>query len=275
MRSKSVLALTLLAAVSAVLAISVHWAPTSSASSNPGSEKQPVVVELFTSEGCSSCPPADSFLKQLSEEQPLDGIQVIALEEHVDYWNRLGWNDPFSSPDFSRRQEDYASIIPHSGVYTPQMILDGHAQLIAGRTKEVFDQIRSAAAQPKARLLLSPASAPNEHTRSFTLTLDPSSSTPSASRLDLWVAVTEKGLHTDVKGGENSGSTLYHAPVVRELRKFHSVSLPLKDPVTFTVDLHNNWNLSNLSVVAFLANPHSRQILAAGSAPATPTPPLN
>ena len=270
MRSKAIFALALLAAVSAVVAISIRWAPISSASSNPDSEKQPVVVELFTSEGCSSCPPADSFLKQLSDEQPLDGIQVLVLEEHVDYWNRLGWNDPFSSPDFSRRQEDYASVIPKSGVYTPQMIVDGHAQLIAGRSKEAVDLIRSAAAHPKARLVLTPASSPKEHTRSFSLAFDPSTSAPSASRLDLWVAVTEKGLHTDVKGGENSGSTLYHSPVVRELRKFHSVSLPLKEPVSFTVDVRNNWNLANLSVVAFLSDPHSRQVLAAGSATVTP-----
>ena len=265
MRSRLVLALGLLVAVSAVVTMSIRWSPISSASSNDPSQKLPVVVELFTSEGCSSCPPADSLLKRLSEEQPLDGIEIFALEEHVDYWNHLGWADPFSSSDFSRRQEDYASAIPNGGVYTPQMIIDGNAQLVGSRSSEVLDQIRSVSAHPLARLLLTAAPPANLHTRSIALVFDPSSTPPSAPHLDLWVAVTEKGLHSDVKAGENSGSTLFHAPVVRDLRKFHSVSLPLQGPANFKVDLRENWNLSNLMVIAFLAHPHSRQIVAAGS----------
>jgi len=267
MRTRLVLGLSLLAAVAAVVAISIRWSPISSASSNDPSEKHPVVVELFTSEGCSSCPPADSFLKKLSEQQPVDGIEILALEEHVDYWNHLGWTDPFSSSDFSRHQEDYASAIPKSGVYTPQMIIDGKAQLVGSRSSEVLDQIHSASAHPLARLVLTASPPPNPHTRPFALAFDPSSTAPTAAHLDLWVAVTEKGLHSDVKAGENSGSILFHAPVVRELRKFHSVSLPLESPVNFEVDLRDNWNLSNLVVVAFLAHPHSGQILAAGSFP--------
>lgn len=263
-----------LAAIVASLVLFSRWPAHSSASS----PKQPVILELFTSEGCSSCPPADSLLEKLSEDQPFDGIEIIPLEEHVDYWNNLGWSDPFSSPDFSRRQEDYSHTLPDGGVYTPQMIVDGRAQLIGGRANEAREQIRLAAAHPKSRLLLTPAPARKPHTISFELRLDTSIASaailsapnPGPSSLDLWIAITEKGLHSAVTAGENSGHTLQHAPVVRQLRKLHSVSSPFTAPLQFTLDLRDNWNPANLTVVAFLAHPHSRQILAAGSSPATP-----
>jgi hypothetical protein len=249
----------------------------------PAMAQPPVVVELFTSEGCSSCPPADALLAKLSEEQPFDGIQILALEEHVDYWNNLGWTDPFSSPDFSRRQEQYAGALPAGGVYTPQMIVDGRAQFIGNRTHEVRDQIRWAASHPKSRLLLTPVSGASSHTRTFQLTLptephpllsseakDPSSSATPPGALDLWIALTEKDLHSNVTAGENSGELLHHAPVVRVLYKQQSVALPLSSPITFTLDLNDHWNPANLTVIAFLSQPRSRQILAAGSTPVIP-----
>ena len=269
MRSKLFVTLSLSAAVLAVVAISVRWPAHSSAASN-SADKQPVILELFTSEGCSSCPPADSLLDKLSQEQPFDGVEVLALEEHVDYWNSLGWSDPFSSPDFSRRQEQYANTFPDGGVYTPQMIVDGRAQFIGNRTHEARDQIRWAASHPKSRLLLSPSSASNARTRSFELLLDPSSAAPNSSSLDLWLAITEKGLRSNVTSGENSGELLRHAPVVRFLHKQQSVSLPLNSPITFSLDLRDNWVPAKLTLIAFLSDPHSRRILAAGSSPLAP-----
>src|ERR1700758_1874902 len=102
-----------------------------------------VIVELFTSEGCSSCPPADQLLKKLSEEQPIHGAQVVALEEHVDYWNHLGWRDPFSDVEFSRRQEQYSGVFRNDGVYTPQMIVDGQVEFTGsreGRAREAIER---------------------------------------------------------------------------------------------------------------------------------------
>jgi hypothetical protein len=241
------------------------WHPVVSSASNSSAAKQPVIVELFTSEGCSDCPPADSLLKKLAEEQPVDGVEIIPLEEHVDYWNRLGWTDPFSSADFSLRQNDYASSIPKSSVYTPQMIVDGHAQFIGSRGNEALDQIRAAAAQPKARLLVTVAAASKLHTYDVELRLDPDSAAPNGSALDFYLAVTEKGLHSNPNAGENSGAALIHAPVVRQLRKLHSIKLPFAAPVTNTVNLKDNWNTANLTVVAFLVNPKTHQIQAAGA----------
>jgi hypothetical protein len=253
--------------LSLLLAAALSYWPghSSGSSADTASTRQPVIVELFTSEGCSSCPPADSNLARLSSTQALNGIEVIALEEHVDYWNSQGWSDPFSSPDFSHRQEDYATVIHGGGIYTPQMIVDGRTQLIGSRAQEAHDQIRWAAASHHPRLLVTPVPSPKAQTRTFELRLDPATPSSTLSPLELWIAVTEKNLHSDVTGGENSGHTLQHAPVVRLLRKQHTLSLPLTAPVTFTVDLNRSWLPDNLTVVAFLSQPKSHQVEASGS----------
>src|SRR5205085_851481 len=97
------------------------------ADSRAARARVPVVLELFTSEGCSSCPPADALLARMEETQPVAGAEVIALAQHVDYWNQLGWPDPFSAHEFSERQGEYAARFGDGGVYTPQMVVDGGA----------------------------------------------------------------------------------------------------------------------------------------------------
>src|SRR5215471_17890729 len=93
----------------------------------------PVVVELFTSEGCSSCPPADALLAKMETAQPFRGVQIIAIEEHVDYWDQQGWVDPFSSADWTDRQQVYETAFRQPGPYTPQMVVNGRRQFVGSR----------------------------------------------------------------------------------------------------------------------------------------------
>src|ERR1700693_1462053 len=101
----------------------------------------PVIVELFTSEGCSSCPPADQLLSRMERSQPVAGARVIALEEHVDYWNSLGWVDPFSAPHYRGRQNDYALAFHAENIYTPQMVWNGQVQVTGDDTNRGYQVI--------------------------------------------------------------------------------------------------------------------------------------
>src|SRR5437868_1081075 len=186
-------------------------APTVAESSSDGAraldkeKRAPVVVELFTSEGCSSCPPADALLSRLDREQPVEGAEVIALAQHVDYWNSLGWADPFSSHDFSARQGEYAEAFGKEGVYTPQMIVDGRAQFPGGESDKAVAAIAQAAREPKAEVSLERA--PNQADAGDALRLSvrverlPKLS--DGDTADIILAVTESNLSSDVARGEN------------------------------------------------------------------------
>src|SRR5271155_5036456 len=115
----------------------------------------PVIVELFTSEGCSSCPAADRLRSRLEQNQPVPGVQVIAIEEHVDYWNQLGWTDPFSSPQYRARQNDYAVAFHAGNIYTPQMVVNGLAQFVGSDMNRAYHEIGAAAQAETTQIDLS------------------------------------------------------------------------------------------------------------------------
>jgi hypothetical protein len=243
------------------------WKPegqvTASAAGSGGSV--PVIVELFTSEGCSSCPPADTLLARYEKQQPVVNAQIIALEEHVDYWNELGWVDPFSAKEYTERQAQYATVLNNGNPYTPQIVVDGYAEFVGSREREAQQQIARAAAAPKSEVSLNAGVDGNGRELRLDVRLDklPDGSTRDVP--EVWLAITESGLHSGVTRGENAGKELYHASIVRELRKIGTAD-GTKD-VAFSrnvsVALNSQWKRPNLHAVVFVQERSRRRILAA------------
>jgi hypothetical protein len=229
----------------------------------------PVVVELFTSEGCSSCPPADALLAKFESQQPIAHTQIIALEEHVDYWNNGGWMDPFSGREWTVRQEEYAVSLGNQNPYTPQMVVDGQIGLVGNREGSARAAIEKSAAQSKAHVSLSvtPSTKPGDEQLAVSVTQ--LSGTRQGDKPEVWMAITESGLHSVVSAGENSGSDLRHASVVRTFRKVGGINLKKEDSFsgTYPVHLDSSWKRQNLRVVVFVQGQKSRQILGAATVP--------
>jgi len=169
------------------------------------------VVELYTSEGCSSCPPADKVMTDLAKQYAESGQQVIWLGLHVDYWNKLGWTDPFSSRDYTQRQYRYAQVMRKQRVYTPQMIVDGRTEFVGSRKADAARAIDAALKNRRGQRLTISHLALQDRQVTGQLRLQP------GGEQDVLVAVTENGLVSKVEAGENEGRTLHHDHVVRQL----------------------------------------------------------
>lgn len=262
-----------LVSVAAIFGVSVAGhnrigqTPVAIAGTKPRSAAPIVIVELFTSEGCSSCPPADQLLKKLSEEEVIHGAQVVALEEHVDYWNHLGWKDPFSAAEFSRRQEEYAGVFRNDGVYTPQMIVDGQAEFTGSQERKAREAIAQSAGMPKANVEILPAARDVSNPGAFDLRVSNVPGEASGTKLELWLAVTESGLHSDVKAGENSGETLRHAAVVRVLQKVADVQSRGAITKRVAPNLKPEWKREQLSLVVLVVEKDSRRIVGGATTP--------
>jgi len=218
--------------------------------------RPPVLVELFTSEGCSSCPPADAALAALARDPALRSAEVIPIELHVDYWNHLGWADPFSAPEYTARQEEYARVLGGDGLYTPQMVIDGWVSGVA-TSGSLRKGVEKAAAKGKARLEVLVASARPG--------LDVVIRPPSGLSGRLRVVLSEDRLSSKVERGENSGLTLTHAPVARLLVD----DGPVSSEHHLRLGVSAGWKRDQLRVVAFVQEPGGR-VVAVGSAPVPP-----
>ena len=233
------------------------------------SPSRAVVLELFTSEGCSSCPPVEAFLKNLDDLGRVDGIEMIAIEEHVDYWDHLGWKDPFSSHDWTERQEQYSHSFRHDGIYTPQLIVNGLRELVPKSANVVRETISEAAKAPGANLQLSVTGA-SQKAADFSITL--SNIPAEVHSAELWLAVTERNLASNVLRGENQGRNLAHAAVLRKLTR---VKFKPSDPansgevktseVKTSVALDPSWKRENLRFVVFLQEPKTLHIFGAAA----------
>ena len=169
----------------------------------------PVIVELFTSQGCSSCPPADKLLTEFASQSPVPGARVIPLSFHVDYWNDIGWVDPFSSPAFTKRQVEYQTIFKVSNIYTPQAVIGGLRECVGNDREKLVRQIEIASKDAKATISIDVASvenAPLERRVKVTIASLPESK--AGERWEVNVAVTEDELVTSEKHGENAGVDL-------------------------------------------------------------------
>lgn len=225
-----------------------------------------VVAELFTSEGCSSCPPADALLREWLATQPVPGVEIVGLGEHVDYWDRLGWRDPFSSSAFSARQSAYdAAVFRDSRVYTPQLVVDGRLEAIGSDRAAVRRAVVEASQQPKATVQLT-ASSDGADRLLVRVRVQDLARVPRHGVAEIVVAVIEDGLVTQVARGENSGRTLRHAAVTRSLTTLGGVAASAEDGTADgSLSLSAGWSRPRLSLVALLQERDSRRILGAAT----------
>jgi len=233
------------------------WVPLSGADNNAvnmGNTRTPVLIELFTSEGCSSCPPADALLEKLDESQPVPAAELIVLSEHVDYWNNIGWKDPYSSSEFSDRQRDYGERFGLGSVYTPQMVVDGHLEFVGSDERRAIRAIENAAKVQKIPVGLSSIHRQANNTIALHVEAGPlpSNATKSANVL---IAIADDSDESDVSRGENAGRTLKHVAVLRNLIPVGTVdgAREFSRDVTVNDSKRNSRNLRIVAIVQEMA----------------------
>lgn len=200
-----------------------HQANATSPTAVPDAVRTPVLVELFTSEGCSSCPPADELLRKLDESQPVAGAEVIALSEHVDYWDGIGWKDPFSAHANSERQDSYADRFQKGSVYTPQMVVDGQFEFVGSDAHSATQAIGRAAGTPKIAVNVGSIQKDQKGRISVRVQSGPLPAAGGTKSANVLIAVADDRDVSSVERGENSGRTLTHVAVLRELRQAGTV----------------------------------------------------
>ncbi len=218
-RSRALILALLTIAALMLFPLSIHLGAVASgvASGTGDSTHIPVLVELFTSEGCSDCPPADALLQKLDRIQPVMGVDLIVLSEHVDYWNDIGWKDPYSSHKYSERQSAYGDKFGLSSVYTPQMVVDGVFQFVGSDERQAIRAVESAAKTEKTQLMLSSIHFDAANKLSVHVESGPLSASTSAKSANVFLAIADESDESHVTRGENAGRTLKHIAVLRDL----------------------------------------------------------
>ena len=207
-----------------------------------------VVVELYTSESCSSCPPADLLLRQIIQKARSQNLPIYALSFHVDYWNHTGWVDPFSQRQFSDRQRYYAKINHSSDVYTPQIIINGAHAFNGYRFDLAEDVIKQTLKQAALAQVNLEIQGQGSNQITFTYSVE-----GNYKERVLHVALVERGIVSQVQRGENTGRTLRHDNVVHVFK-----TIPLKNARgAFRLSLPKMIELSNSSIIAYVQNPQT------------------
>jgi hypothetical protein len=248
------------AALLTVMVLSAASVPKPEALAVKGNIRQaagvPVLVELFTSEGCSSCPAADELLRGLEATQPIPGVEVIPLEMHVDYWNGQGWRDPFALRQLTNRHNEYIRLFNLDNVFAPQVVVAGQAQILGSNADLTRQEIVRAAKGPRATVDVAFQSASVATVKIDKIPL-------TAKDCEIWMAVTESHIESNVGAGENNGLTLRHSSVVRSLVMLGRTEPG--EPVSYTMHLrfNSNWKRDDLRYVVFVQDRLSRKIYGA------------
>ncbi len=225
------------------------------AASLPATEaRTPVLLELFTSEGCSSCPSADRLLESFDRTQPVPGADLIVLSEHVDYWNGLGWKDPFSSQQFTNRQNVYVRQLHLNSAYTPQLVIDGRKELVGNDSAGAKVAIEKAIQRTKIPVILSDG---KREGNQIHIQVDIQSAKPGS---EIFAAIAENRITSHVARGENGGRTLNHVAVVTSLSSIGTVG---KEGFSRTLDMpvQAGSGANGLRVVVFVRDRASGDIV--------------
>ncbi len=245
-------------AVLAVSALVVMAFVNSKKAGDLNNEKGFALVELFTSEGCSSCPPADELVAKIQKESNDKPIYVLAY--HVDYWDRLGWKDVFSNADFSKRQREYAKYLKVQSVYTPQIVVNGKTEFVGSEEGTLRKAIKSGLGKKASDQLTLTITAISGDYAKLKYTIG-----GNEKDNDLFLAIVQKSAQTKVEAGENGGHTLSHVQIVRVLQK---ISLNGKAGVA-DIKLPQDYNQQGWEMIGFLQNNTDGSI--SGASKAEPT----
>jgi hypothetical protein len=220
----------------------------------------PILVELFTSEGCSSCPPADTWVQKLDATQPLPGVQLIVLSEHVDYWDHDGWKDPYSSASITERQEDYVKALQLKGAYTPQIVVDGLAEARLDQLPKVAQTFQQEAVAPRIAVQIAGVD------------VDPAKSVVKAHivagdggdhHAEIYEAVVLKHAESQVKSGENVGKHLEHVNVVLGLTKIGKLEKGKAFDKEVEIKIKSGTDPKNARLIVFVQEPGPGKVLGA------------
>jgi hypothetical protein len=244
-----------------IVCVAVAMFAGSPGGSRDNSAQTPVLVELFTSEGCSSCPPADRLLQDL-DQQPVAGAQVIVLSEHVDYWNHIGWKDPYSSRFFSDRQSAYSDHFRLNSVYTPEMVVDGVTEFVGSDARRANQACGEARSSHKISVRISNVSVSGGNIQAR-VEADPLPESFSQSKAEVVAVVALNHAESHVSAGENSGRRLTHVAVVRSLNKIGAVERGKGFSQDVRLKLPSGDDTSNLRLIAFVQEPGPGKVLGA------------
>jgi hypothetical protein len=219
----------------------------------------PVLLELFTSEGCSSCPPADRLLEVLDQTQPVAGADLIVLSEHVDYWDRLGWKDPFSSSQYTARQQDYTNRYNIDGVYTPLLVVDGRYGFVGSDGREASAAIQKAIRERKIPIVISNV---RRNGNQVTARIEsPANHKFKGVRGNLYVALADNRQESRVARGENAGRSLAHIAVTRFLKQVGTIDPDTASTKEITLPVQPGSVANGSRLVAFIQDPKSGHVL--------------